>query len=109
MVLCQVIFQDHLIESQVEIIIQGYVSYVSQTSGKMTGQVQQNMKTTNLEEFYRGSTKPTKTATQIQNNNMPSPSASLLKTSKINQQRHNEPQVSWKSEVSSMRSNCASI
>ena len=78
-------------------------------SGKMTGQTQQKMKTVNLEEFYRGSTEPTKTATQIQNNKRPSPSASSLKYSKRKQQRPNEPRVSWQLEVSSMHADRVSI
>ena len=79
------------------------------TSGKMTGQTQQNMKTANLEEFYRGSTEPTKTETQIQNNKRPSPSASLLKSSKRKQQRPNKPRVSWQLEVYFMHADRASI
>ena len=75
----------------------------------MTGQTQQKINTTNLEEFYRGSTEPTKTATQIQNNKSPSPSVSLLNSSKIKQQRPNKQRVSWQSEVSSMNEDCANI
>ena len=69
----------------------------------------QRMKTKNLEEFCRGSTEPTKTATQVQNNKRPSPSASLLKSSKRKQQIPNKPRVSWQSEVSSVRADHASI
>ena len=78
-------------------------------SGKMTGQTQHKMKMANLEEFYRGGAEPTKTATQIQNNKRPPPSASSLKSSKIKQQRPNKTLVSWQSEVSSMHADRASI
>ena len=88
-------FQDHLMEpwskAQSEVLFHMY----HRPSGKMTGQTQQKTKTENLEEFYRGSKEPTKTATQIQNNKRPSPSASLLKSSNRKQQRPNEPRVSW--------------
>ena len=78
-------------------------------SSKITGQTQQKMKTEKLEEFYRGSTEPTKTTTQIQNNKSPSPYASSLKSSKRKQQRPNKPRVSWQSEVSSMYADRDSI
>ena len=39
----------------------------------------------------------------------PSPSVSLLKSSKINQQRPHKARVSWQSEVSSMHADRASI
>ena len=102
-------FQDHLMEPWLKAQSEVPFHMSHRPSGKITGQTQQNMKTANLEELYQGSTEPTKTATQIQNNKRPSPSALLLKSSKKNQQRPNEPRVSWQLEVSSMHADRASI
>ena len=93
-------FQDHLMEPWLKAQSEVPFNMSHRPSGKITGQTKQKMKTATLEEFYRGSTEPTKTATQIQNNKRTSPSASSLKSLKRNQQRPNEPQVSWQLEVS---------
>ena len=94
----------------VEITTQGAISYASQTFRENDRPNPKKYKeTANLEEFYRGGTEPTKTATQIQNNKRPYPSASSLKSSKRKQQRPTKPRVSWQSEVSYMYADRDSI
>ena len=102
-------FQDHLMEPWLKAQSEVPFHMSHRPSGKMTGQTKQKTKTANLEELYLGSTEPTKTATQIQNNKRPPPFAFLLNFSKIKQQRPNDPRVSWQSEVSSMHADRASI
>ena len=91
-----------------ESTIRGAISYVSQMFSEMTGQTQQKTKTTNLEDFYQGSTEPTK-------NSDPNPKQQkaipicVFADSKIKQQRPNEPRVSWQLEVSSMHADRVSI
>ena len=76
-------FQDHLTEPWLKEQSELPFHMSHRPSRKMSGQIQQKMKTTNLEDFYWGSTEPKKTASQIKKNKSPSPSALLLKSTEI--------------------------